>query len=82
MMTIKNHTINGILYLVGYQRQGNDKNGNPIYMVNVLRSYQGGYPNINYQVSDYKRDKYDNIKTTSYNIESTIDHILSKLNTL
>jgi hypothetical protein len=82
---------NGIEYLCTYQRQGNDKNGNPLYIVNVFKTY--GFEHLNdyttkvlsncnftYATNTGRRlDKYGNLKFTSYNILSDINHILQKL---
>ena len=64
----------GITLQVAYQRQGNDKNGNPIYIVNVFKN-NGTYNfNVNY-LSNRKKDKYNNIKIQSYNIDRDVQHI-------
>ena len=82
---------NGIDYFCTYQRQGNDKNGNPLYIVNIFKWY--GFEHLNdyttkvlsncnftYATNTNRRlDKYGNIKFTSYNILSDIDYILQKL---
>lgn len=71
-----NFSDNGIKsYLVAYQRQGNDRNGNPIYIINVFDS---DFYNINWK-TNRKKDKYRNIKTTSYNIDNTIQSIIDSL---
>lgn len=67
IITIKDYTIT-------YQRQGNDRNGNPIYIINV---FQDGY-NVNFK-TDSKKDKYGNIKLTSYNIDDTIQSIINSI---
>lgn len=64
-------------FLVVYQRQGNDKNGNPIYIINIFDG-DNITINLNYK-TDRRRDKYGNIKTTSYNIENTIQSIINEL---
>ena len=60
----------GVPLQVIYQRQGNDKNGNPIYIINVFKNNL----NVNY-FSNRKKDKYNNIKIQSYNIEGDVQHI-------
>lgn len=69
-------------YLVTYQRQGNDRNGNTIYIINVFTLHQNYYINMNAclnTLAKVKLDKYGNIKMTSYNIQSDIDFLISKL---
>ena len=55
-------------YLVTHQRQGNNANGNPIFVVNVFRSIEDKnvlhYYNVNYRYSK-KLDKNNNIKVVS-----------------
>ena len=71
---------NGIEYFCTYQRQGNDKNGNPLYIVNVFRTAESGkYFYTMNPVIERRFDKYGNLKFTSYNILYDIDHILQKL---
>ena len=60
----------GVTLQVIYQRQGNDKNGNPIYIVNVFKNNF----NVNF-LSNRKKDKYNNIKIQSYNIDGDVQHI-------
>ena len=62
-------------FFVTYQRQGNDRNGNPIYIINIFDS---DFYNINWK-SNRKKDKYGNIKTTSYNIDDTIQVIINNI---
>ena len=72
---------NGVEYFCTYQRQGNDKNGNPLYIVNVFQEYETTekkYYRMNSQ-TNRRLGKYGNIKFTSYNILSDIDYILQKL---
>lgn len=64
-------------FLVVYQRQGNDRNGNPIYIINIFDGNNITI-NLNYK-TDRRRDKYGNIKTISYNIDSTIQSIINEL---
>lgn len=69
--------ING--FLVGYQRQGNDKNGNPIYLINIWEQYsQSEWYNINNRTSA-RLDKYYNIRVQSYNISDTIQQLLDQI---
>ena len=71
---------NGIDYFCTYQRQGNDKNGNPLYIVNVFRMTESGkYFYTMNPATNRRLDKYGNIKFTSYNILSDINYILQKL---
>lgn len=64
-------------FLVVYQRQGNDRNGNPIYIINV---FDGDNITINLNhKTDKRMDKYGNIKLTSYNIDNTIQSIINDL---
>lgn len=67
IITIKDYTIT-------YQRQGNDRNGNPIYIINVFQD--GG--NVNFK-TDNRKDKYGNIKLTSYNIDDTINRLINSI---
>lgn len=78
---------NGIEYFCTYQRQGNDKNGNPFYIVNVFKTYgivtygivkTFHFRNLNLE-TERRLDKYGNLKFTSYNILSDIDYVLQKL---
>lgn len=72
-------------YFVTYQRQGNDRNGNPVYLVNVFSNYNGTgehWYNVNYsdkQKHGRRLDKYGNIRIQSYNIEQSIKDIISTL---
>lgn len=66
--------ING--FLVAYGRQGNDKNGNPIYLINVFEEYPDGvYHNINDELNR-RLDKHGNIIIKSYNIEESLKSLL------
>jgi hypothetical protein len=66
-------------FLAAYQRQGNDKNGNPIYIINIFQEYgNGNFHNCN-SMSNNKLDKYDNIRITSYNIDDTISSIIKRI---
>jgi hypothetical protein len=60
-------------FLVTYQRQGNDRNGNPIYILNFFDDEK--LYSVNYK-ADIKKDKYGNIKCTSYCINDYIDYII------
>ena len=64
-------------FLVTIQRQGNDRNGNPIYLINI---FDGNKLFISYNpASGRKLDKYGNIRLSSYNIDSTIQSIINQL---
>lgn len=76
---------NGIEYFCTYQRQGNDKNENPLYIFNVFRWNEGNgsirsihFDKLNFK-TERRFDKYGNLKFTSYNILYDIDYILSSL---
>jgi hypothetical protein len=71
--------ING--YYITIQRQGNDRNGNPLYIVNIFQKVDNSFININNQQSRYKLDKYNNIKLTSYNIMNDINSIINQIKT-
>ena len=67
--------------IVTYQRQGNNKNGNPIYIVNFFQKIGDNWVNINYSIPNRPRlDKYCNFRLTSYNIEETVKYIGLNLN--
>lgn len=67
-------TKTGVILQVAHQRQGNDRNGNPIYILNVFKN-NGTYNfNVNY-LSDRRKDKYNNIKVQSYDIYRDIQYI-------
>lgn len=71
---------NGIEYFCTYQRQGNDKNGIPLYIVNIFRATESGKHFYTMNPALNRRlDKYGNIKITSYNILDDINYILSNL---
>ena len=64
-------------YLVTIQRQGNDRNGNPIYLVNI---FDGSCLSVNYNYkADSKLDKYGNIRLQSYNVDSSIQNMIDQL---
>ena len=70
------------IYYVCYQRQGNDKNSNPIYLINVFKTVKDDGKEVFYSVNyrqKKKLDKYGNIKITSYNIDDTINRIISEI---
>lgn len=73
-----NHNVKEVsYYLVAVQRNGNDKNGNPIYLINI---FNGNKLFISYNfASGRKLDKYGNIRLSSYNIDSTIQNIINQL---
>ena len=84
MELIKVTTKTGIELRATYQRQGNDKNGNPIYIINIFKKsgYKNFYNNITYFVAErnnIKLDKYGNIRLSSYNIDGTIQNIIDQL---
>ena len=64
----------GVKLQVIYQRQGNDKNGNPLYIINIFRDNI----NVNWK-SNKKKDKYNNIKIQSYNINADIQYICDSI---
>ena len=77
-------TKTGIELQVTYQRQGNDKNGNPIYIINIFKKsgYKNFYNNITYFVAErnnIKLDKYNNIKIQSYNINADIQYLCDSI---
>jgi hypothetical protein len=61
-------------FIVTYQRQGSNKNGHPIYIINF---FQDCY-NVNYK-TELKKDKNDNIKCVSFSIEDTIFEIYNEI---
>ena len=67
-------------YTISYIRNGNNKNGNPVYLINVFINVGDEtvkeYCNVNY-TSIHKRDKNGNIRLVSYNIDNSIRDILS-----
>lgn len=72
-------TKNGTNLKVAYQRQGNDKNGNPLFIINIFKN-NGTYNfNVNY-LSDRRKDKYNNIKMQSYSIDRDIQYICDCMN--
>ena len=80
MELIKVTTKTGIELRATYQRQGNDKNGNPIYIINIFKKsgYKNFYNNITYFVAErnnIKLDKYNNIKIQSYDVDRDIQYI-------
>lgn len=62
-------------YFVAYQKQGNDKSGNMIYIVNI---WNNNLHNMNF-LTDHRLDKYDNIKMQSCNIESDLQYMIDNL---
>ena len=66
-------------YLVTYQRQGNDKNGNPIYIVNIFDRWGNVYVNRN-RDTGRRLDKYGNIRIQSYNIPDTLERLVNAIN--
>lgn len=66
-------------YFVVYQRQGNDANGNPIFIINFFEMLESGYYfNLNFKI-DRKKDKYGNIKITSYSINDTVKQLINQI---
>jgi hypothetical protein len=65
-------------YYVTYQKQGNDKNGNPIYLINF---FDENMENLYYKLAEkkFRLDKHNNLKITSYNILSNIKLILNAI---
>jgi hypothetical protein len=74
MESIKIINYQGVKLQVIYQRQGNDKNGNPLYIINIFRDNI----NVNWK-SNKKKDKYNNIKIRSYNINADIQYICDSI---
>ena len=64
-------------YLIATQRQGNDKNGNPVYLVNI---FDGEKLYLNYNYSSGRRmDKYGNIRLVSYSLDADVQRIVNEL---
>ena len=74
MESIKIINDQGVKLQVIYQRQGNYKNGNPLYIINIFRDNI----NVNWK-SNKKKDKYNNIKIRSYNINADIQYICDSI---
>ena len=74
MESIKIINDQGVKLQVIYQRQGNEKNGNPLYIINIFMDNF----NVNY-LSNRKKDKYNNIKIQSYNINADIQYICDSI---
>jgi hypothetical protein len=68
-------------YYITIQRQGNNKNGNPLYIVNIFQKVYNSFTNINNHQSKYKLDKHNNIKLTSYNIMADVKAIINQIKT-
>ena len=70
------------LYTISYIRNGNDKNGNPIYLINVFKDINDNgikkYYSVKYR-STRKLNKNGSIRVTSYNIDDTIKTILNDI---
>ena len=68
-------------HFITYQRQGNDKNGNSIYLVNIFQKMSfGNWQNVNYwRCKDKKLDKYNNIRMQSYNIEKDCKKLIESM---
>lgn len=77
------------LFFYTYNRNGNDKNGNPIYLVNVFKIYypcnnQTEYVHANYNCTiahEQKRKltKTNELRLQSYNIKSDVENIIKRL---
>ena len=64
-------------FLVTIQRQGNDKNGNPIYLVNI---FDGTCLSVTYNYkTGRKMDKYGNLRIQSYNIDASVQNMINQL---
>lgn len=78
------------VYCYTYQRNGNDVNGNPIYLINIYEikyrklnptphsETEISYHNVNY-LSDRRKDKHDNIIFKSYSIDTEIEYIIRQI---
>lgn len=70
------------VYTVAYVRTGNDRNGNPVYLINIFKDINNNgikkYYSVNYR-STHKLDKYGSIRAVSYNIDDTLKMILSDM---
>ena len=71
-------------FLITYIRQGNDKNGNPIYLVNIFKSCYNikdktnyYWDNINYLMKNRTTDKNGNIKIKTSDIISIIKTMIN-----
>ena len=63
-----------------YQKQGNDVNGNPIYLVNFFQCNENQWLNYNFRYKcGHKEDKYGNIRIKSYNIQQEIKEIIDMM---
>ena len=65
-----------------YQRSGNDRNGNPIYIVNIfekwynVRTNDEGFERLN-ACTGRTLDKGGNIRLQSYNIKADVERIIA-----
>ena len=77
-----------------YQRNGNDRNGNPIYKVNIFKKYYPCstgtmdnaknyvYSNYNYTVASMQKrrlTKENELRLQSYNIQDDVENIIKRL---
>lgn len=64
-------------FFVAIQRNGNDKNGNPIYLVNIFSAdcLDWTYNHL----TGRRLDKNGNIRIMSYNIDQTIQQIVNDI---
>ena len=80
-MELKQSKTNKYFYYT-YQRQGNDKNGNPLYIINIFydcgASDKMSFINMNCRTERHL-DKYGNIKRQSYCIDSDIEYMIEKI---
>ena len=59
-----------------YLKQGNTKNGNPIYILNFFKLVDDEYININHKFKEQK-DSKNNVKVSSYNIDQHIEFLVN-----
>ncbi len=80
-MELKQSKTNNFFYY-SCQRQGNDKNGNPIYIVNIFYDCGSGekisFINMNCR-TNIRMDKYGNIKMQSYSIDESMESIIKSI---
>ena len=63
-------------YYATWEKQGNNRNGNPIFIVNIFQKLSDdNFWNVNIKTGA-RLDKYDNIKLSSYNIEDSIRNLI------
>ena len=71
-----------------YQRDGNDRNGNSIYIVHIVKEYypckndkEYIYANYNYTIATNQKrrlTKNNELRLQSYNIKADIEHIIER----